>query len=156
MLASGGGLDTIFLARCGFKVTGIDISIAALRIAEKRAKKAHVEINWVRGSILELPIQNHHFDLVTDRGLFHLIDDNDRPRYALEVFRVLKNGGRLLIRGKSTSSAHDQFNPITKEAIDKYFTDANFKRGPVLPMPLFSVEGSMDAMIVMLEKRGKN
>ena len=134
-VGSGGGLDTIFLAQCGFKVTGVDISAAALKIAEKRARKAHVEVNWVRGSTLELPMQNDHFDLVTDRGLFHLIDDNDRPRYASEVFRVLKNGGRLLVRGKSRKSAHDQFNPITKEAIDKYFSIPTSKKDQYYQCP---------------------
>lgn len=155
-IGSGGGLDAIFLAQCGFKVIGVDISFAALRIAEKRTKKALVKINWVRGSILELPLQKERFDLIADRGLFHLIEDNHRPRYASEVFRVLKNRGKLLIRGKSTKSAHDQFNPITKEAIDKYYSDSKFKKGPVLPIPLFSVEGAMDAMIVMMRKRGKD
>ena len=62
--------------------------------------------------------------------------------------------GRALIRGASGESPHDQFNPVTEEAIDKYFAHSKFKRGPVLPIPLFSVEGSMDARIVMLQKIG--
>ena len=154
-VGSGGGLDAIFLAECGFKITGVDISVAALRIAEKRAIKALVKVNWVRGSIQELPLQNECFDLVIDRGLFHLIENPDRPQYASEVHRVLKNGGKLLMRGKSTESAHDQFNPITKEAIDKYFSNTKFKKGLALPIPLFSVEGAMDAVIVIMQKRGR-
>jgi hypothetical protein len=59
------------------------------------------------------------------------------------------------MRGKSIVSANNQFNPLTKKAIDKYFPDSTFKKGPVLPIPLFSVEGSMDAMIVMMQKRGR-
>ena len=154
-VGSGGGLDAIFLAKCGFKVIGVDISVAALRIAEKRAGKALVKVNWVRGSILELPLQKECFDLIIDRGLFHLIENPDRPQYASEAYRVLKKGGKLLIRGKSTKSVHNQFNPITKEAVDRYFSNSKFKKGPVLPIPLFSVEGSMDAVIVMMQKRGR-
>jgi ubiquinone/menaquinone biosynthesis C-methylase UbiE len=152
-VGSGGGLDAIFLAQHGFNVMGIDVSSSALRIAKKRAKKAHVKVDWVRGSILKLPLKSGKFDLIIDRGLFHLIEDADRPDYASEVFKVLKNGARLLIRGKSPQSAHGQFNPVTKEAIDKYFSDTDFKKGPLLPIPLFSVEGAMDAAIVMLQKR---
>ncbi len=153
-VGSGGGNDAVFMAKCGFRVTGVDISAAALKIAEKRAEKAHVEVDWLRGSVLELPIQDETIDFITDRGLFHLIEDNDRVRYASEFFRVLKNRGRALIRGKSTESAHGQFNPVTEEAIDRFFSHSKFRRGPVLPIPLFSVEGSMDARIVMLQKMG--
>lgn len=152
-VGSGGGLDAVFLAKCGFKVTGIDISASALRIAEKRAGKALVKVNWVRGSILEMPLQKEFFDLVIDRGLFHLIENPERSQYASEVYRVLKKGGKLLIRGKSTESAHGQFNPLTKEAVERYFSNSKFKKGPVLPIPLFSAEGSMDAAIVMMQKR---
>lgn len=152
-VGSGGGIDAIFMAQHGFKVTGIDISVAALKIAEKRARKTHVKVDWLRGSVLEIPIASETIDFVTDRGLFHLIEDRDRGRYASEVFRVLKNGGHALIRGASGESPHDQFNPVTEEAIDKYFSSAKFKRGPVLAIPLFSIEGSMDARIVMLQKR---
>ncbi|MGA3061377.1 MAG: class I SAM-dependent methyltransferase [Candidatus Bathyarchaeia archaeon] len=154
-IGSGGGTDAIFMAQRGFRVTGVDISEAALKIAEKRAKKAQVEVNWLRGNALKLPIQSETIDFITDRGLFHLIEDCDRPRYAAEVFRALKNKGQALIRGKSTESAHDQFNPVTEKSIDKYFSASKFKRGPILSIPLFSVEGSMDARIVMLQKTGQ-
>jgi ubiquinone/menaquinone biosynthesis C-methylase UbiE len=153
-VGSGGGTDAVFMAQCGFRVTGVDISAAALKIAEKRAEKAHVEVDWLRGNVLELPIGDEAIDFIIDRGLFHLIEDHDQPRYASEFFRVLKNRGQALIRGASGESLHDQFNPITEEAIDRYFSNSKFKRGPVLPIPLFSVEGSMDARIVMLQKIG--
>jgi len=152
-IGSGGGNDAIFMAQYEFKVTGLDISLAALKIAKERAKQAHVHVNWLRGTILGLPVRDGSVDFISDRGLLHLIDDCARSRYASEVFRVLKSGGRVLIRGKSTKSAYNQFNPITEEAIDRYFSRPKFTRGPVLPIPLFSVEGSMDAMIVMLAKK---
>lgn len=141
------------MAKCGFDVTGIDISAAAIKIAEKKLKKAHVEVNWLRGSVLELPLSNGTIDFITDRGLFDLIDDHDRAKYASEFFRVLKNSGQVLIRGKNKETSHGQFNPTTEESIDKYFLKAKFSRGPVLAIPLFSVEGSMDAKIVMLNKK---
>ena len=153
-IGSGGGNDAIFMAKRGSEVTGVDISLAALKIALRRAKQLNVHVSWLRGSILQLPVCSESIDFISDRGLFHLIEDGDRPAYASEVFRVLKDGGRALIRGKSKKSAHGQFNPITKEAIDKFFSDAKFKKGPVLPIPLFSVEGTMDARIVMLQKTG--
>ncbi len=150
----GGGIDDIFLARCGFRVIGVDISATALRIAGKRAKKARVEVGWCRGNVLQLPIKDDITDFVFDRGLFHLVEEGDRPTYASELFRVLKKKGRALIRGSSGESPHGQFNPVTEEAIDRYFSASKFERGPVLPLPLFSVEGLMDGRIVALRKIG--
>ena len=152
-IGSGGGNDSIFMAECGLEVIGTDISHTALKVALGRAKKAHVQVHWLRSSILELPFCNGSIDFISDRGLFHLIEDRDRPAYASEVFRVLIDGGRALIRGKSKKSAHNQFNPITRETIDNFFSSAKFRKGPVLPIPLFSVEGSMEAIIVMLQKK---
>ena len=114
-VGSRGGIDAIFMAQQGCRVTGVDISAAALRIANKRAEKANVEVNWLRGTVLELPIQSETVDFVTDRGLFHLIENNDRPRYTSELYRVLKNRERVLIMGASGASPHDQFNPITQK-----------------------------------------
>jgi ubiquinone/menaquinone biosynthesis C-methylase UbiE len=152
-IGSGGGNDAIFLSMSGLKVTAVDISLTALKIARKRGKKAHMAVNWLRGDVLLLPLMGESMDFISDRGLFHLIEDCDREAYASEVFRVLKTGGYAMIRGKSEESSYEQFNPITKEAIDKYFISSKFNRGPVLQIPLFSVEGSMDARIAILQKR---
>jgi len=148
----GGGLDAIFLAQCGFNVIGVDISSAALRIAERRAEEAYVEVDWRLGNVLDLPVEDETIDLVTDRGLFHLIEDYDRPRYSSEIHRVLKLHGGVLIRGASKESAQHRFNPVTEEAIEKYFS-SKFERGLVLPIPLFSTVGMMDGRIVVLKKR---
>jgi ubiquinone/menaquinone biosynthesis C-methylase UbiE len=148
----GGGNDAIFMAQSGFKVIGVDVSCAALKIAEERAAKTLVKVNWLHASVLELPIGDCSIDCVTDRGLFHLIADEDRPRYAAELFRVLKIQGRVLIRGASEKSAEGRFNPVTKKAIIKYFSNSKFRMGKVLPIPLYSVVGEMDANIVMLQK----
>jgi ubiquinone/menaquinone biosynthesis C-methylase UbiE len=147
----GGGLDAIFLAQCGFDVIGMDISSTALRIAERRANEAHVKVNWCLGNVLDLPVENATVDLITDRGLFHLIEDDDRPKYSSELHRVLKLHGRALIRGASKKSAHNRFNPVTEEAIEKYFS-SNFESSQVLPIPLFSTVGMMDGRIVILRK----
>src|SRR5208283_2871130 len=94
-VGSGGGTDAIFMAQQGFRVTGVDISSAALKIAEKRAEKAHVKVDWLKGNVLNLPIGKETIDFITDRGLFHLIENPDRPRYASELFRVLKTRDTL-------------------------------------------------------------
>jgi ubiquinone/menaquinone biosynthesis C-methylase UbiE len=151
----GGGWDAIFLAGCGYKVIGLDFSAAALRIAKKRAAAALVEVDWRIGNVFEMPIEDDSVDVVTDRGLFHVIEDVDRPKYTAEIFRVLKRRGRAVIRGASTEPSEGRFNPITDEAIDEYFSPLKFNRGPLLRIPLLSVAGVLDARMVVLEKIAK-
>ncbi|HMF32672.1 MAG TPA: class I SAM-dependent methyltransferase [Candidatus Lokiarchaeia archaeon] len=148
----GGGMDAIFLAKCGFSVIGVDFSLVALQIANRRADEALVEVDWRHGDVCDLPVEDELVDIVTDRGLFHVLEDFNRPKYASEIFRVLKPHGQVIIRGASEESALDRFNPVTEEAVDKYFSPSQFKRGPILPIPLFSVVGVMDARIAILQK----
>ncbi len=151
-VGSGGGKDAIFLAQCGFEVIGVDISHAAIEIARKRAAEARAHVDWRRASVFELPIDDSSIDLVTDRGLFHHVKESDRPKYASELFRVLKPRGRALIRGASEKSAEGRFIPVTEEAISKHFPPSRFTRGPVLLLPLISVVGILEGRIVMLRK----
>jgi len=148
----GGGLDAIFLAQIGFSVAGIDVSRKALEIARDRSKKAGVRVDWLRGSTLDLPIESEALDWVTDRGLFHLIEDSERPKYSSEVFRVLKPNGHLLIRGASEESSAERFNPITESAVAKFFGKSKWDRGRVVPIPLFSSAGVIDGRIAILKK----
>jgi len=147
----GGGLDTIFMAQCGFSAVGIDLSKKALEIAKAREGKVHVKIDWLLGSVFDLPIESQTIDFVMDRGLFHVIEDVDRPKYSAEMLRVLRPQGCVLIRGASKETCRDRFNPITVEAIDRFFPKSNWKRGPVVPIPLFSPAGVIDARIVILK-----
>ncbi|MGA2385737.1 MAG: class I SAM-dependent methyltransferase [Candidatus Bathyarchaeia archaeon] len=150
----GGGLDAIFMARCGFKLAGVDLSRKALKIAKARADAAQVKVDWVLGSVFDLPLESQTFDLVTDRGLFHLIEDADRSRFSSEVFRVLKPRGHMLIRGASIETGQERFNPVTDEAVDRFFPKNKWSRGALVPTQLFSIAGSIDARIVFLKKRG--
>ncbi len=149
----GGGLEAIFLAKCGFRVVGVDFSGVALQIARRRARQARAKVEWRQGDALELPIDSASIDFINDRGVFHVIDEADRPRYASELSRVLKRGGAILIRGSRTSR-EEHFNPVTERAIDKHFPSSEFRRGPVLPIALLSVVGTMDGRMVVLTKIG--
>jgi ubiquinone/menaquinone biosynthesis C-methylase UbiE len=148
----GGGLDTIFLAQRGFSAVGVDLSKKALEIAKARGDKVHAKVDWLLGSVFDLPIESQTIDFVMDRGLFHLVEDVDRPRYSSEMFRVLRSGGCVLIRGASKDTGQERFNPITDEAIDRFFPKSNWERSSVVPIPLFSPAGVIDARIVVLKK----
>ena len=149
----GSGNEAIFLAQCGYNVTGIDFSKKALEIADKKAKTDKLEIKWMPEDVTDINLMSNSFDFINDRGCFHHINENERQQYADEMCRLLKAGGRLLIRGsRNQDSAEKGFVIVNEECIDQFFNKMFFKRGHVLPVPYISDTGLLDANIVILTK----
>lgn len=151
----GAGREAIFLASQGFHVTGVDLSEEALKIARERAEKAGVRVEWKQGNALALPVPDASVELINDRGCFHMITEEDRPRYVAELIRVLKPGGRMLLRGCREVQWEDQeFVLVTPEAVERHFSHA-FDCSPVLPVQLItdSIPGGLNANLVVLQKR---
>ncbi|EGK09623.1 class I SAM-dependent methyltransferase [Kroppenstedtia eburnea] len=151
----GAGREAIFLAGQGFHVTGVDLSEEALRIARDRAEKAGVHVEWKQGNALELPVPDASVDLVNDRGCFHMIGEEDRPRYAAELARVLKPGGKVLLRGcREVQWEGQKFVLVTPEAVERHFSHA-FDLSPVLPVQLItdSMPEGLNANLAVLRKK---
>jgi len=70
----GTGGDAVFLAGLGITTTGVDVSGEALDRARERADAGGVDVTWIEGSALDLPIADGRIDLITDRGCLHHID----------------------------------------------------------------------------------
>ncbi len=153
----GSGNEAIFLTQCGYNVTGIDFSEKALEIADKKAKIENLKIKWFLKDITDTGLKSETFDFINDRGCFHHINENERQQYADEMCRLLKPGGRLLIRGsRDEKSAEKGFVIVNQECIDRFFNKIFFKRGHVLPIPYISDTGLLDANIVILTKTQTN
>ena len=155
-IGCGAGREAIFLAKCGFRVIGVDISTKALEIAKSRAEEAGTKVDWRQGSFFALPVEDETIDFVNDRGALHLVTETERPQFAAELKRVLKPRGKVLLRGASTFAGEEGFTPITAESIDAHFPPEDFSRGPILPITLVSDGGTLDAMIAVLQKSGSN
>ena len=97
-VATGTG-DLALLAhkRLGCKVTGVDISIGMLEVAEKKIKERGVEesVKVVEGDSENLPFDDSFFDAVMvafgDRNFENL------SKGLIEMTRVLKPGGRMVV-----------------------------------------------------------
>jgi SAM-dependent methyltransferase len=88
----GTGGNALLLRRYG-RVTGVDIAPEALELGSPRLPGA-----LARGSVLSLPFADASFDLVTSfEVLYHRAVPDEAPALA-EARRVLRPGGRLLIR----------------------------------------------------------
>src|SRR5262245_35251828 len=96
-LGTGPGTQAIHLARRGFAVTATDISEAAILLAREKAQKHGLEITWEQDDILATRL-DRQFDLIFDRGLFHVIAPERRRNYVTIVSGLLKTGGYLFLK----------------------------------------------------------
>jgi cyclopropane fatty-acyl-phospholipid synthase-like methyltransferase len=96
-LGTGPGTQALHLARRRFAVTATDISEAAIRLASEKARKEGIEITWKLDDILDTRL-DRQFDLIFDRGLFHVLAPERRQDYVRTVSGLLKTGGYLFLK----------------------------------------------------------
>lgn len=96
-LGTGPGTQAIQLARSGFEVTATDISGAAIRLARAKADEQGLDITWVQDDILDTDL-TRQFDLIFDRGCFHVLAPERWQDYVRIVTDLLKPGGYLFLK----------------------------------------------------------
>ena len=93
-LGCGLGTEAGDLAGRGWRCLGLDLSEPALG----QAAAAHPGAAFARADATALPAGTATVDLLLDRGCFHYLDAAGRDSYASQAARVLRPGGRLLLR----------------------------------------------------------
>ena len=78
-------------------MTATDISEAAIRLAREKAQKEGLGITWEQEDILDTRL-DRQFDLIFDRGLFHVLEPGRRGDYVRIVSGLLKTGGFLFLK----------------------------------------------------------
>ena len=78
-LGCGEGRDSVFFARCGFDVTGLDAAADGLAKAERLAREHGVKIRWLCRSMTDVPAIGR-FDLIYSCGSIHHVPAAERPR----------------------------------------------------------------------------
>jgi ubiquinone/menaquinone biosynthesis C-methylase UbiE len=78
-------------------VVGIDPSSNMVNLAQDKAEKAQVEAAFQVGVIEKIDFPENHFDLVLSSLMMHHLPDELKKDGLLEVYRVLKPDGTLLI-----------------------------------------------------------
>ncbi|MBE7189858.1 arsenite methyltransferase [Jatrophihabitans endophyticus] len=96
-LGSGGGIDVLLSARrvgpTGFAY-GVDMTDEMLALAEaNRARAGITNVEFVRGTIEDVPLPDASVDVVISNCVINL--STDKPAVLAEMFRVLTPGGRI-------------------------------------------------------------
>ena len=80
------------------EVSLLDISTAALAVAQNRLGPATSSVNWIDGDITHINFSAARYDVWHDRAVFHfLTSPADRERYVATVKCALKPGGHVIM-----------------------------------------------------------
>ncbi len=96
-LGTGPDTQAMQLARRGFAVTAVDISDTAIRLAREKAEAQGLTIAWQQDDVLATRL-SRPFDLIFDRGCFHVLPRERRPDYAHTMAGLLKPGGFFFLK----------------------------------------------------------
>jgi cyclopropane fatty-acyl-phospholipid synthase-like methyltransferase len=84
-------------AGLGLDATGVDAAATALAAAREKARDRGVSVRFLEWDALELASLGEQFDTVLDCGLFHVFEDDDRPRFVEGLRASLATGGRYYL-----------------------------------------------------------
>jgi SAM-dependent methyltransferase len=140
----GLGVELAYLSSQGWRSCGADLSMTAVQ----RAHAEHTAVSFVLADAVRLPFADHVFDLVLDRGCFHYLDPPQRHTYAGETTRVLRPGGRMLLRACLNSAGIR--NDITEAVIVSTF--AGWSIDSLKPVQLPSDTREMPALEARLRR----
>ncbi|MGB8331621.1 MAG: methyltransferase domain-containing protein [Polyangiales bacterium] len=107
------------LARRGLRVTGVDFSEAALRHGRANIEAAGLSdsITIQRADLLALPFEDASFDFVQCFGVLMHIPEVESALE--ELARVLKPGGRLVLKENNVRSLHVRYWEPTLRLVKK-------------------------------------
>lgn len=101
ILDVGGGASVLVddLLDAGYRnLSVLDISAAALRVAQARLGQAASRVHWIEADITQLELPEASIDVWHDRAVFHFLTNaQDRQRYVQTVQHAVKPGGHVII-----------------------------------------------------------
>jgi ubiquinone/menaquinone biosynthesis C-methylase UbiE len=127
-MCCGAGSNTLYLARTGFSVTGMDISLEAVQYTGRRARKEKLKVSLVACDFAQMPFAAGTFDLVLDFGCFHRVSMEQRKDFIYGIARILNDGGFYQMTCFSYRNG-PAWNHFTEQQVRDHFSD------------VFSVEG---------------
>lgn len=118
-IGCGTGTNALWLAAQGFDVTGVDVAPRAVELAQAKAAGAPGRCTFAVHDILADEVPGAPFDLVFDRGCFHVFDEpSQRARFAERVAAALTPDGQWLSIMGSTEGPPRDHGPPRRSARD--------------------------------------
>ena len=96
-LGCGPGRASIYMARLGWEVDGVDFIPKAIAMAKDAAVAAKVSPQFHIGSVTKLNFLTGTYDFALDVGCLHGQTEKDQRRYYQVLLPLLKSGARYLL-----------------------------------------------------------
>ncbi len=124
-IGTGPGTQAFRLSEMGFEVTATDLSKTAIRKAKKAAKEKGLDIDFRADDILATRLSGK-FDIIFDRGCFHVLPPEKRAVYREAVAGLLNEGGYFFLKCFSYRETKMQGGPyrFTRKALKEAFGPA--------------------------------
>jgi 2-polyprenyl-3-methyl-5-hydroxy-6-metoxy-1,4-benzoquinol methylase len=104
-LGCGQGSYAIELARRGFRVSGVDPSVAQIQTARENVRKAGLQLDLRTGTLIEQRFPDATFDFIYSINvLHHITSKEDREATLDEVARILRPGGVFILQEINVSN----------------------------------------------------
>lgn len=107
-LGTGPATQAIALAKRGYDVVASDIAASAIEKAKHAAAKEGVRIDFRVDNILESKLPAAFVEAIMDRGVFHVLPPDQRPRYVAAVHRILRPRGLLIVKAFSDEEPREE------------------------------------------------
>src|SRR6202165_4589922 len=89
----GTGEHVMLAASHGAEAMGVDVAELAIERARAKAQQRGISAMFEVGDVLHLDRLRRQFDVITDSGVFHVFDDEERPVYVNSLRSALRPGG---------------------------------------------------------------
>jgi cyclopropane fatty-acyl-phospholipid synthase-like methyltransferase len=89
----GTGEHVMLAAIHGAEAMGVDVAEPAIERARAKARQRGISATFEVGDVLHLDRLRQQFDVITDSGVFHVFDDEERPVYVNSLRSALRPGG---------------------------------------------------------------
>jgi cyclopropane fatty-acyl-phospholipid synthase-like methyltransferase len=89
----GTGEHVLLAASHGAEAMGVDVAELAIERARAKAQQRGIRATFEVGDVLHLDGLRRPFDVITDSGVFHVFDDEQRPVYIKSLMSALRPEG---------------------------------------------------------------
>jgi len=93
----GSGKYSIPLKMRGFDVTGVDVSIESLKMADHGSECRELDIKFLAADICHLPFADSSFDIIWCYGVIQHLLSHERELALSEFKRILARKGKLFL-----------------------------------------------------------
>jgi ubiquinone/menaquinone biosynthesis C-methylase UbiE len=129
-VAPGPGYLSIELAKRGFVVTGVELSLDFVEMERVHAADEGVNVDFRQGNASMLPLLEESYDFIICSAAFKNFSE---PLKALqEMYRVLRPGGAALILDMNRNNTKEDIDDVMRnypdmKGFDRWFVKLSFK-----------------------------